>query len=175
MRPSAFVVVAVTFTAVAGAQARSNLPPTPLPPPVPVPPLGPDSTAVRLSGISRVLPTDSLDRMLSTALFRAAGPVYAPLDVTTRDETRLKELVFAGRDVRNLRPLVDSMRLVKDADEIARMRRAVDISAAGHGAPLQAARPGMWEYEIEAALEAGRRRKRADRVRDPASMRSGPR
>src|SRR5213595_4014915 len=52
--------------------------------------LGPDSTAVRLSGISRVLPTDSLDRMLSTALFRAAGPVYAPLDVTTRDETRLK-------------------------------------------------------------------------------------
>src|SRR6058998_1477930 len=72
--------------------------------------LGPDSTAVRLSGISRVLPTDSLDRMLSTALFRAAGPVYAPLDVTTRDETRLKELVFAGRDVRNLRPLVDSMR-----------------------------------------------------------------
>src|SRR6267154_2725869 len=37
--------------------------------------LGPDSTAVRLSGISRVLPTDSLDRMLSTALFRAyTGP-----------------------------------------------------------------------------------------------------
>src|SRR5881394_4179979 len=78
--------------------------------------LGPDSTAVRLSGIAKVLPTDSLDRMLSTALFRAAGPVYAPLDVTTRDETRLKELVFAGRDVRNLRPLVDSMRLVKDPD-----------------------------------------------------------
>src|SRR5439155_17087991 len=99
--------------------------------------LGPHSPAMRLSGISRVLPTDSLDRMLSTALFRAAGPVYAPLDVTTRDETRLKELVFAGRDVRNLRPLVDSMRLVKDADEIARMRRAVDISAAGHVAAMQ--------------------------------------
>src|SRR2546430_8989457 len=93
--------------------------------------------------------------MLSTALFRAAGPVYAPLDVTTRDETRLKELVFAGRDVRNLRPLVDSMRLVKDADEIARMRRAVDISAAGHVAAMPAARPGVWGYEIEAALGAG--------------------
>ena len=136
--------------------------------------LGPDSTAVRLSGISRVLPTDSLDRMLSTALFRAAGPVYAPLDVTTRDETRLKELVFAGRDVRNLRPLVDSMRLVKDADEIARMRRAVDISAAGHVAAMQAARPGMWEYEIEAALEAGFRRNGADRVGYPSIVGSGP-
>src|SRR2546421_12000679 len=116
--------------------------------------LGPDSTAARLSGISRVLPTDSLDRMLSTALLRAAGPVYAPLDVTTRDETRLKELVFAGRDVRNLGPLVDSMRLVKDADEIARMRKAVDISAAGHVAPVQAARPGMWGERIQGALAA---------------------
>src|SRR5205807_4659424 len=77
--------------------------------------LGPDSTAARLSGIGRVLPTDSLDRMLA-ALFRASGPIYAPLDVTTRDEPRLKELVFSGRDVRNLRPLVDSMRLVKDGD-----------------------------------------------------------
>ena len=136
--------------------------------------LGPDSTAARLSGISRVLPTDSLDRMLSTALFRAAGPVYAPLDVTTRDEPRLKELVFAGRDVRNLRPLLDSMRLVKDADEIARLRKAVDISAAGHVAAMQAARPGMWEYEIEAALEAAFRRNGADRVGYPSIVGSGP-
>src|SRR5207253_1222710 len=116
--------------------------------------LGPDSTAARLSGIGRVLPTDSLDRMLAAALFRASGPIYAPLDVTTRDEPRLKELVFSGRDVRNLRPLVDSMRLVKDGDEIARMRKAIDISAAGHVAAMQAARPGVWEYELEAALEA---------------------
>jgi len=77
--------------------------------------LGPDSTAARLSGIGRVLPTDSLDGALSAALFRASGPLYVPLDVTTRDETRLKELAFSGRDVRNLRPLVDSMRLVKAA------------------------------------------------------------
>src|SRR2546430_9206290 len=136
--------------------------------------LGPDSTAVRLSGISRVLPTDSLDRMLSTALFRAAGPVYAPLDVTTRDETRLKELVFAGRDVRNLRPLVDSMRLVKDADEIARMRRAVDISAAGPAAAMQAARPGLWGDEIQAALEGGLPPYRAGPVRESPHLGSRP-
>src|SRR5256886_14788728 len=90
--------------------------------------------------------------MLSTALFRAAGPVYAPLDVTTRDEPRLKELVFSGRDVRNLRPLVDSMRLVKDGDEIARMREAIDISAAGHVGAMQAARPGRWGDELEGVL-----------------------
>ncbi len=136
--------------------------------------LGPDSTAARLCGIGRVLPTDSLDRMLAAALFRASGPIYAPLDVTTRDEPRLKELVFSGRDVRNLRPLVDSMRLVKDGDEIARMRKAIDISAAGHVAAMQAARPGVWEYELEAVLEAAFRRNGADRLGYPSIVGSGP-
>src|SRR5438874_5032911 len=135
--------------------------------------LGPDSTAARRSGIARVLPTDSLDRMLA-AVSRAAGPLYVPLDVTTQEEPRLKALVFAGRDVRNLRPLVDSMRLVKDADESARMRKAVDISAAGHVAAMQAARPGMREYEIEDLLEAAFRRNGADRLGYPSIVGSGP-
>jgi Xaa-Pro aminopeptidase len=112
--------------------------------------------------------------VLAAALSRAAGPVYVPLDLTTRDETRLKELVFSGRDVRNLRPLVDSMRLVKDADEIARMRKAIDISAAGQVAAMQAVRPGVWEYEIEAALEAAFRRNGADRLGYPSIVGSGP-
>ncbi len=136
--------------------------------------LGPDSIASRLTGIMRVLPTDSLDAVLSTALVRVHGPVYAPLDQTTRDEPRLRDLAFAGRDVRNLRPTADSLRLVKDADEIVRMRKAVDISGLGHVAAMQAAHPGMWEYEIEAALEAAFRRNGADRVGYPAIVGSGP-
>src|SRR5438876_5960405 len=36
--------------------------------------LGPDSTASRLTGIARVLPTDSLDAVLAAALFRVRGP-----------------------------------------------------------------------------------------------------
>src|SRR5216117_2766555 len=48
--------------------------------------LGPDSVAVRLSGIATVLPVDSLERRLFAARFRVRGPVYVPLDVTTRDE-----------------------------------------------------------------------------------------
>ena len=136
--------------------------------------LGPDSTAVRVSGVARVLPTDSLDALLSAALFRVRGPVYVPLDQTTRDDPRLRDLVFAGIDVRNLRPIADSLRMVKDADEVARMRKAVDISVLGHIAAMQAARPGMWEYEIEAALEAEFRRNGADRVGYPSIVGSGP-
>jgi len=76
--------------------------------------------------------------------------------------------------MRNLRPGADSLRLVKDADEIARMRRAVDISVLGHIAAMQAARPGAWEYEIEAALEAAFRRHGADRVGYPSIVGGGP-
>ena len=136
--------------------------------------LGPDSTAARLSGITRVLPIDSLDRTLATVAVHPIGPLYAPLDETTRSEGRLQDLLFAGRDVRNLRPVVDSMRVVKDADELARLRTAIDISTAGHVALMQAARPGMWEYELEAIVEAAFRRNGADRLGYPSIVGSGP-
>src|SRR5205809_7775838 len=64
--------------------------------------------------------------------------------------------------------------MVKDADELARLRTAIDIGAAGHIAAMQAARPGMYEYEIEAVLEAGFRRNGADRVGYPSVVGSGP-
>jgi Xaa-Pro aminopeptidase len=138
--------------------------------------LGPDSVAVRLSGITTVLPTDSLDCRTCRLprATRGRAPVYVPLDGITRDEDRVLDLVFASRDVRNLRPIADSLRLVKDADEIFRLRKAVDISVAGHIAAMQASRPGMFEYELEAALEAGFRRHGADRVGYPSIVGSGP-
>jgi Xaa-Pro aminopeptidase len=54
------------------------------------------------------------------------------------------------------------------------VRRAIDISALGHVAAMQAARPGMWEYEIEAVLEAAFRRNGADRLGYPSIVGSGP-
>jgi Xaa-Pro aminopeptidase len=134
--------------------------------------LGPDSVAARLSGVATVLPTDSLDAWLLRT--RSAGPRYVPLGGATRDERRIVDLVFSGADVRNVRPIVDSMRAVKDADEIARLRIAVNISVAGHVAAMRAARPGMYEYELEAVLEDGFRRNGADRVGYPSIVGSGP-
>jgi Xaa-Pro aminopeptidase len=136
--------------------------------------LGPDGTAARLSGIPVVLATDSLEARLRVVQARVAGPVYVPLDDATREERRVVDLLFAGRDVRNLRPLADSLRMVKDADELARLRTAVEISIAGHVAAMQAARPGIHEYEIEAALEAAFRKNGADRVGYPSIVGSGP-
>src|SRR3989454_2521145 len=137
--------------------------------------LGPDSVAVRLSGIGTVLPTDSLDRRVQRMIVgKGSGPIYVPLSPATKAERRISDLTFSGADVRNVLPIVDSMRVVKDADEVSRLRRAVDISVAGHIAAMRAARPGMYEYEIEAVLEDGFRRNGADRGGYPSIVGSGP-
>jgi Xaa-Pro aminopeptidase len=60
--------------------------------------------------------------------------------------------VCAPERVQDVRAPIDEMRLVKDADEIAMMRRAAQISADAHKRAIQAARPGRFEYELEAEL-----------------------
>ena len=51
-----------------------------------------------------------------------------------------------------MRVLLDEMRLIKDSDELATMRRAASISGAAHMRAMRATQPGMMEYEIEAEL-----------------------
>src|SRR5438876_6377015 len=47
--------------------------------------LGPDSVAVRLSGIAAVLPADSLDRRVQRMIVgKGSGPIYVPLRPATR-------------------------------------------------------------------------------------------
>ncbi|MBV6476963.1 MAG: Xaa-Pro aminopeptidase [Rhodocyclaceae bacterium] len=58
----------------------------------------------------------------------------------------------APAEIRDVRVELDEMRLIKDAYEIADMRRAAAISAAAHCRAMRAAAPGRFEYEIEAEL-----------------------
>jgi Xaa-Pro aminopeptidase len=60
--------------------------------------------------------------------------------------------IAAPERLHDVRVLLDDMRLVKDAQEVATMRRAARIAAAAHRRAMQAARPGRMEYEIEAEL-----------------------
>jgi Xaa-Pro aminopeptidase len=52
----------------------------------------------------------------------------------------------------NLLPLLDEMRLVKDASEQAIMARAGLITGQAHARAMRAARPGVFEYALEAEL-----------------------
>lgn len=60
--------------------------------------------------------------------------------------------VAAPQALHDVRAPLDEMRLVKDAQELAVMRRAAVISAAAHRRAMLAARPGRHEYEVEAEL-----------------------
>jgi len=60
--------------------------------------------------------------------------------------------VSAPAAIRDVRALLDEMRLIKSPQEIATMRRAAVISAEAHARAMQATKPGKHEYEIEAEL-----------------------
>lgn len=49
--------------------------------------------------------------------------------------------------------LLHDMRLYKSAAEVKVMREAAQISAKAHMRAMQACRPGMWEYQLEAELQ----------------------
>lgn len=58
----------------------------------------------------------------------------------------------APTQVHDVRVALDAMRLIKDDTEIERLRRAGHIAARAHCRAMQATRPGLFEYEIEAEL-----------------------
>lgn len=60
--------------------------------------------------------------------------------------------VSAPTEIRDIRSLLDEMRLIKDDGELAVMRKAARISTNAHKRAMSLACPGRYEYEIEAEL-----------------------
>ena len=58
----------------------------------------------------------------------------------------------APAEIRDVRAVLDEMRLVKDDHEVALLRRAAAIAAGAHRRAMGAAAPGRHEYELEAEL-----------------------
>jgi Xaa-Pro aminopeptidase len=65
---------------------------------------------------------------------------------------RARTGVSAPRDITDVHTLLDDLRLVKDDDELATMRRAAAISTGAHVRAMRAVRAGIAEYQIEAEL-----------------------
>jgi Xaa-Pro aminopeptidase len=60
---------------------------------------------------------------------------------------------YPGLTMANATPVVTTLRQVKTAYEQKLLRRSVEISAEAHIEGMKAAKPGRWEYEVEAAIE----------------------
>jgi Xaa-Pro aminopeptidase len=67
-----------------------------------------------------------------------------------RSQTR-NGLVAPGELIA-LEPILHEMRLFKSAAEIKLMRKAAEVSAAGHVKAMQACKAGLYEYQVEATL-----------------------
>lgn len=138
------------------------------------PRLGPDSTAIALSGIAEVHPSTSLDSISGALAMRFAGPIYAVLSNDQSRDRLSTAWKDAGREFRDVTPVLDSMRLIKDADELRRLRRAIEITTEAHKAAMRAARPKLWEYQLEAIIEFTFRYLGATGVGFPSIVGSGP-
>ncbi len=60
--------------------------------------------------------------------------------------------ISAPGEIRDVRKLLDDMRLIKDATELATMGRAAQISCEAHRRAMQVTKPDMAEYQVEAEL-----------------------
>lgn len=121
-----------------------------------------DEAGSRLAGMPvRVRPPVPFARRGGTP---PVDPIQAVIDSVARHH---------GVERINHRRTMGPLRVVKDSDEMRRLRRASDITVAAHREAMLNARPGMWEYEIEAVVEYNFRRQGAERVGYPSIVGAG--
>jgi Xaa-Pro aminopeptidase len=72
------------------------------------------------------------------------------------------------------REILHEMRLVKDSNEIALLRRAADISAKAHARAMAATAPGRYEFEVQQTLDGYCYANGVRRMAYPSIAASGP-
>ena len=141
--------------------------------------LQPGEEAARITGIEAVLAREAFDRAVEAAAkgtrtiytphrpevlgSGSAGDAAAAARTTAADPwdgrpsreqafiAKLKERTRA--DIRDLDPLLDRLRFIKSAREIAVIREVTRITALGIAEAMREAAPGKYEYELFAAAE----------------------
>jgi len=139
--------------------------------------LGPGAEATALTGIEDTRAADLAERQIRSFVRSRTvqgGTLYLVLGKEAESDTFFQQLALGtGAGVSDLRPVLSAMRLVKDADEMRRMRMAAEISAKGHVAAMRVARPGAWEYQLEGAAEGTFRSLGAERLAYPSIVGTG--
>ncbi len=124
---------------------------------------GPEG-AVRDHGADRAYPCAELSRRLPDLIRRARVLHYAFGAHADGDRIIASLLARFRREARNPKrgpatvmdptDLLHAMRLVKAPEEIALMDRSAAIAAAAHREARRRAKPGLFEYQLEAAIDS---------------------
>jgi Xaa-Pro aminopeptidase len=142
--------------------------------------LEPGDSAARVTGMDAVLAREEFANAVAT-LAREGRTIYTPfrpevlgsasagdvvkLAKATREDpwdgriSRVESFIAKLREksprsaIRDLDPVLDTLRATKSAREIAVIREATRITVLGIMEVMRDARPGMYEYELQAAAE----------------------
>ena len=140
--------------------------------------LGPDDEAKKVTGVEQVADRTTFEAAVKAM---AGRTLYMPLreeslgagtpdrirshETATKadpwDQRLTKEIVFkdkvaaaaGGGTVKDLDPILDTMRMIKSPAEIALLREGTRIADLAIERAMKAARPGMREYELEAEAD----------------------
>jgi len=149
------------------------------------PELGPGDEAARITGIEAVVERDSLAAAV-TQFGQDGRVVYTPFRAEVRgggsggestahakatagdpwDGRPPREMAFQQKlqasapklSIKDLDPIIDAMRFIKSAREIALMREVTRITGEGIMEAMREAAPGRFEYELTAVSEWAFRR-----------------
>lgn len=95
---------------------------------------------------------DSRDEILHGHARAAADP----WDSQTTREARFKKLLnerFPEFEIRDLSPLLDSMRLIKSPKEVEVIRKATEIAGLAIMEAMRSTKSGIYEYQLDAAAK----------------------
>jgi Xaa-Pro aminopeptidase len=107
------------------------------------------------------------------ALTLQAGGPSDPLSPPQDFARRLRER-YTGFAPVDVTPIFTDLRLIKTPYERKMLVKSLEISSDAQMAGMRAARPGGWEYEVEAAIEAVHRSRGAVSWSYPSIVASGP-
>jgi Xaa-Pro aminopeptidase len=102
----------------------------------------------------RLQPGDTADNARSEVLIFEARKNRTHYNAQmTRDDFRIQRLRerYPAAELKDVTPFLDALRAAKSPEEIAVMRRNGKLSAEAVRQAMLASRPGVYEYEIEAA------------------------
>ena len=95
--------------------------------------------------------------------------------LTVAERKRLADTLPSGVRLRNAPPLIERARMVKDEDELERIRAAVKLGAMLFDRALEVLRPGIREAEVAAEMEYAARKAGAEEMSFPTIIASGAR
>jgi len=117
-----------------------------------------DPQATKLTGFDRVEEMGKLPDEVAKLLAIGRPVVYTELAANGETSPSAEALAFLKHSTamvffQDVKTMITAQRTVKDAGEIALIRKAVDASVTAHMAAMKAVKPNVKEYEISALME----------------------